>query len=91
MNKKELVNNLRKREGLTWGCATRIVNGVFEDIAKEVAGGNDVYIPKFGRFYTTTVATKSCKHPKTKDRVILPAHPIVRFRMAEEFRRKLNA
>ncbi len=92
MTKKALINNLRVREGMTWDQATRIVNSVFEDISNEVSKGkgHDVYIPKFGRFFTTTVAKKRCKHPVTKENVIMPAHPIVRFRMAEDFRRKLN-
>lgn len=91
MTKKELANNLRLREGMTWDQATRVINSIFEDIANDVAKGNDVYIPKFGRMFTTTVAKKRCVHPVTKEDVIMPAHPIVRFRMAEEFRRKLNA
>lgn len=91
MTKKQLINNVRIREGLTWDQATRIVNDLFGDISTEVAGGGEVYVPKFGRFFTTTVSQKRCVHPKTKEDVIMPAHPIVRFRMAEELRRKLNA
>lgn len=90
MTKKEIINNVRIREGVTWEQATRIVNSIFKDISDEVAAGGDVYIPKFGRFFTTTVAKKRCVHPVTKNDVIMPAHPIVRFRMAEDFRRKLN-
>ena len=33
MTKKELINNLRIREGLTWGQTTRIVNSLFNDIS----------------------------------------------------------
>lgn len=90
MTKKELINNIRVREELTWDQATRIVNGLFEDIANDVAKGNDVYIPKFGRFFTTMVSEKRCKHPITKNVCVKPAHLIVRFRMTEEFRRKLK-
>lgn len=90
MTKKELINKLRSREGMTWDQATRIVNTIFEEVAIDVAKGNQVYIPKFGRFFTTTVATKRCKHPVTKKYVTMPAHQIARFRMAEEFRRKLK-
>ena len=90
MTKKELINNLRIRESMTWGQATRIVNGLFDDITKEVASGRDVYIPKFGRFFTTTIGRKRRVPPVTKNDVIMPAHPIVRFRMAEGFRRKLH-
>lgn len=90
MTKKEIINNVRIREGITWEQATRIVNSVFADISKEVAAGNDVYIPKFGRFFTTTVSEKRCKHPETKEYIMLPSHQIVRFRMAEGLRRKLG-
>lgn len=90
MTKKVLVNRLRLREDMTWDQATRVVNGVFDDIADEVTSGGDVYIPKFGRFFATTVAEKRCKHPKTKKDVILPAHRIIRFRMAEGLRRKME-
>lgn len=90
MTKKNLINNVRLREGLTWGQATRIVNEMFEDISDAVAGGDNVYIPKFGRFFTTEIETKRCKHPKTGEYVTKPRHEIVRFRMSEEFRRKLS-
>lgn len=90
MTKKELANKLRIREGMTWEQATRVVNSLFDDISGAVATGDDVYIPRFGRFFTTTVAKKRCIHPATKLEVIMPAHEIVRFRMAEEFRRKLK-
>lgn len=90
VSKKQLINDLRVREGITWEQATRIVNSLFGQISDAVASGDEVYIPKFGRFFTTTVAKKRCVHPVTKNDVIMPAHPIVRFRMAEEFRRKLN-
>ena len=88
MNKKQLITNVRAREDMTWEQATRIVNDIFEDISNDVAKGVDTYIPKFGRFFTTTVAKKRCVHPVTKKDVIMPAHPIVRFRMAEEFRNR---
>lgn len=88
--KKELVRKLRVREGMTWDQATRIVNDLFEDISDAVGNGESVYIPKFGKFFTTTIARKRCKHPKTKKNVVVPEHKIVRFRMAEEFRGKLT-
>lgn len=89
MTKKELVGRLREREGLTWNQATRIVNEMFKDISDGVADGRDVYIPRFGRFSTATMATKKGKHPVTKERTTIPSHKIVRFHMAMEFRRKL--
>ncbi len=90
MTKKELINNVRVREGITWDQATRIVNSIFNDITDEVANGREVYIPKFGRFFATTVAKKHGVHPVTKKDTVMPAHEIVRFRMAEEFRRRLK-
>lgn len=90
MNKKKLVSSLRLREGMTWEQATRVVNGLFDDISDAVAEGGEVYIPRFGRFYTGTVGAKRCVHPVTKNDVIMPEHKIVRFRMSEEFRRKLS-
>lgn len=90
MTKKELINNLRVREEMTREQAIRVVNSLFDDISTAVAKGDEVYIPKFGRFLTTTVARKRCVHPVTKKDVFTPAHKIVRFRMAQEFRRKLK-
>lgn len=90
MTKKELVNKLRARESMNWDQATRIVNNIFEDIADEMVNGNSVYIPKFGRFFISKVSKKRCKHPETKEYIILPAHDVVRFRMAAEFRRRMN-
>lgn len=90
MTKRELIKNLRDREGMTWDQATRVVNGIFDEIADVVTSGEEVYIPKFGRFFITTVAQKRCVHPITKEDVIMPPHKIVRFRGAEELKRKLK-
>lgn len=90
MTKKELINYIRISESVTWDEATRIVNAVFNKIADEVAKGNEVYIPKFGRFYRTKVSQKRCIHPVTKENIITPAHDIVRLRMAEELKRKMK-
>lgn len=88
-SKKQLIAHLRVCEGLTWDQATHIVNSLFDKIGDEVSAGNDVYIPKFGRFYLTSVAKKRCVHPVTKKDIIMPEHPVVRFRTAEDLRRKL--
>ena len=72
MTKKELINNLRIREGLTWGQTTRIVNSLFNDISDAIINGEDVYIPKFGRFFTAILNEKRGVHPKTKKVVITP-------------------
>lgn len=90
MTKRQLINNLRRRENMTLEKATSVVNGIFDDISDEVAAGNDVYIPRFGRFYIGNVSSKRCVHPTTKEDITLPPHPIVRFRMSEGFRRKLS-
>lgn len=90
MTKKELINNLRVREGMTWEQSKRIVNSLFDEISTAVVENGDMYIPKFGRFFIGTVAEKHCIHPVTREKVIMPAHPIIRFRMAAGFRRKLE-
>lgn len=90
MTKKQLISNLRDREGMTWNQATRVVNELFEDIANNVINGEPVYIPKFGRFCRSAVRQKRCKHPETGKFIMLPPHDVIRFRMAEDLRRKLD-
>lgn len=90
MNKRQLINHVRTSQSMTWDQATQIVESIFDKIADEVAAGNDVYIPKFGRFYLTSVADKHCKHPITKEDLVTPAHKVVRLRMAVELKRKLK-
>lgn len=90
MTKKELINHIRNNESMTWEQATRIVNTIFDTIGNEVSNGSDVYISKFGRFFLASVADKRCKHPVTKKDIITPAHKVIRFRMAEDLKRKLK-
>lgn len=90
MTKKDLISRLRDSESMTWEQATRVVDTVFGEITDEVVKGNDVYIPKFGRFYRTHVADKRCRHPVTKEEIITPAHGVIRLRMAEELKRRLG-
>lgn len=90
MTKKELISRLRDSESMTWVQATRIVNKIFDTIAEEMVKGNDVYIPKFGRFFLTDVANRRCKHPVTGENIIIPPHKVIRVRMAKELKRKLK-
>lgn len=90
MTKKELANRLRIREGMTHAQSKRIITDLFNDIADEVVKGEDVYIPKFGLFFLSDVTQKRCKHPITKEYIMLPPHKVVRLRMAEELKRKLE-
>lgn len=90
MTKKELINQIRIEESMTWNQATRIVDRVFDTIATEVAKGNNVYIPKFGKFFLASVADKHCKHPVTKEDMITPKHNVIRLRMAAGMKQKLK-
>lgn len=90
MTKKSLVNKIRMEESMTWEQATRIVDTVFDTIADEVVKGNDVYIPKFGRFFLTSVSDKRCKHPVTHEDIIVPKHSVIKLRLAAGLKRKLE-
>ncbi|MFG2900943.1 HU family DNA-binding protein [Streptomyces zaomyceticus] len=64
----------------------RIVQAVFDVIARAVAGGHPVAITNFGTFLPIERAARTARNPQTGQPVTVPANTDVRFRVSPGLR-----
>ena len=54
------------------------VEAIFDTLAEEIIL-DDVTLQNFGTFKHITKADKKCRHPKTHEEMIIPAHDCIKF------------
>lgn len=79
MTKKELVNVMAEKLGITKKDTAVYVDTVFETIIDTLANGEEISINGFGNFKLKEVAARTCRNPKTGEAVEVPAHGAMSF------------
>lgn len=91
MTKSELVGKIAaKLPNLTLRDIERIVNVVFERMAKALTEGNRIEIRGFGAFSVRQRKPRVAINPKNKTKVNVPAKNIIHFKTGKELHSRLN-
>lgn len=80
MNKTDLIQKVSENAFLTREQAARAVAAVFEGIEDALAAGEDVVILGFGSFDVVDRAPRAGRHPRTGERMEIPATRQARFK-----------
>jgi len=80
MKKKELVRELSVALGEPMTISERLLETVFEVIAKQLVSGEVVRIPSFGAFQTKDTAERKGTNPATGESIVIPASKRVSFK-----------
>ncbi len=89
MNKTELVEILAAKVGLTKKATQEVVDGCFEEMAKELKAGKEVKIYGFGNFQVKKTKARTGVNPLTKKPISIPAGKKVSFHLAESVKQEL--
>ncbi|MFK5883234.1 MAG: HU family DNA-binding protein [Candidatus Izemoplasma sp.] len=89
-NKKEIILMISTKSGLSKNKSKEFLNAFIEIITFEMKAKNIVFIHKFGKFTTIDKAPRKAINPYTKEKIIIQAHTSVKFKFAQDFKRKLN-
>ncbi|MSP83780.1 MAG: integration host factor subunit beta [Alphaproteobacteria bacterium] len=68
----------------------RIVNTIFDEIAKALEAGDRVEMRGFGTFSLRRRAARTGRNPRTGDAVSVPEKSLPFFKTGKELREKLN-
>ena len=79
-NKKEFVKELSVNMESTQKDAEAAMKGVFDTIATLLSEGEDVSVPKFGKFHTAIQSARTCRNPKTGDPIEVPEKRVPKFK-----------
>lgn len=90
MTKKELVERLSKKAGLTKKAAFDAVNSIFSSIREALAKGDKVVITGFGTFKVRTRATRRGRNPQTGGNIQIASHKLPGFTAGKTLRRLIK-
>lgn len=93
LTKLDIVRELSERNrryGITVAATRRIVDGVFETMARRLLKGHRIEIRNFGVFKVVDRAPRVARNPRTRKRLEVPASKAVRFITGKELHRKLQ-
>lgn len=80
ITKKELVERIAQRCGLTRAQTRAVVQMFLDEIIAELGRENRIEFREFGVFDVQMRAPRTARNPRTLEPVTVPAKPTVRFR-----------
>jgi DNA-binding protein HU-beta len=91
MTKHDLAKRIATDAGITAGQAASVVDGAFDAIAGELAGGRDIAIAGFGKFSVTERAAREGRNPATGETIQIAASRAAKFSAAAALKAQLNS
>lgn len=85
-----LVLAVAKEAGVSEAEATKQVQVVFKALGEELAGGRDVTVRNFGKFYVSHREARVGRNPQTGASIDIPAKRYPKFRSSEKLKSALN-
>ena len=85
MSKKVLVEKVAEKSGVTQAEAGRIVDAVLESIKEVVIESDELALRGFGTFKKVHRKERAGVNPATKEKIIIEAKDVVRFKTASNF------
>lgn len=90
MNKKDLVEIVAKKAHLTKKESEEIITIILETIIKTVSEGEKVTLVGFGSFEARERQAREGRHPKTGEKLHIPAARIPTFSVGKFFKDRVN-
>ncbi len=90
MTRKELADALKKNIRCSAGKSAELVDLFFEVISEGLGRGEEIKIQGFGNFNVREKRARKGRHPKTGERMEIPARRVVTFKPSPAMREILN-
>lgn len=90
MNKKELVEAMASKSGLTLLQNREALDAIVDIISEELVNGEKVPIVGFGTFLVTERVARMGMNPKTKCQIPIQARKVPAFRAGSTLRNCVN-
>lgn len=90
ITKKELIDSIAEKTGITQSRVKPIVQNFLDEIVSQLAKGNRLEFRDFGIFEVRKQAAKVAQNPKTLEPVEVPAKRKVKFKMGRNMREGMN-
>lgn len=80
MNKKELVQTISNKSGLTQKDVTNVVEYFMETVIEQLAKHENIQLVGFGSFEVVARASRMGRNPKSGETVEIPASVVPKFK-----------
>ena len=90
MNKKDLVKIVAEKSKLTKTESEEIITTILETIIKSVSEGEKVILVGFGSFEARERQAREGVHPKTGEKLYIPAVRVPTFSVGKFFKDTVN-
>jgi len=91
MNKTELVAEVAQKAGLTKKDTAVAIDTMIDVITETLAKGESVSFIGFGTFSTSQRAEREGINPSTKERMMIPAFTVAKFKVGAKLKEAVNA
>ena len=88
MNKKELIASVAKKKGLSQKEVELTLDGILESITQALWQEETVLLLGFGTFSVKKHAQRMGYNPSTKEKMLIPAKKVVKFRPGAKLEQK---
>tara|TARA_B100001029_G_scaffold134096_1_gene112999 strand:+ start:462 stop:755 length:294 start_codon:yes stop_codon:yes gene_type:complete len=90
LTKKDIVNYLNQKIGLSKTESKLIVEGFFNEIKESLSSGEEVKISGFGNFELIDKKERPGRNPRTGEEVTISARRVVTFRSGRKLRKRIS-
>ncbi len=91
MNKQEFMSLYQEKMGLkTKKEAEKFVDGFLCTLEEVLITGENFTILGFGKFEVVTQKERSCRNPKTGEKILISSKKIVKFRVGSKLAENVN-
>ncbi len=79
MNKKELIDDMAKRSGLSRGNCEKALNAFQNSVITALEKDDNVTLVGFGTFKVSERASRLGRNPSTGEDLVIPARKVAKF------------
>lgn len=90
MNKKELVEAVALKQGLTKKQTEEVIDSVFDEIVTKLLDGDKVLISGFGTFKVVNRKERRVVSPMNSDEIMIPASKTISFKTSVVLKKDMN-
>jgi DNA-binding protein HU-beta len=90
VNKDELAKGVAERSGLESGQAKKAVAATLEEIAAQIATGNEVRLTGFGKFSVAQRSAREGRNPQTGESMQIAAKRVPKFSAGAELKKAVE-
>jgi DNA-binding protein HU-beta len=90
VNKDELAKGVADRSGLENGQAKAAVAATLEEIAAQIAAGNEVRLTGFGKFSVAQRSAREGRNPQTGESMQIAAKRVPKFSAGAELKKAVE-